>query len=91
VVSLSLSKMKIALLLAAVSSVASLKLPVQTFSDRARTFPQDAAAPRSIFVVTLSKAAASEEGSALGRNSPPQTGFERDHENTHCAHGCGAP
>ncbi len=53
-------------LLAAVVFAASLILPVETLDDGARTFPADAAIPRSIFVVTLSKAA-SEQGTAWTR------------------------
>ncbi len=58
--------MKIALDLAALSSVAGLALPVQSLNDQPLTFPRDAIAPRSIFVVTLSKAA-SEQGAAWTR------------------------
>src|SRR5436305_10697181 len=57
--------MKIAIL-AAMASLATLKLAVHTLNGDERAFPRDAAAPRAIFVVTLSKAA-SEQGSAWTR------------------------
>src|SRR5438045_3852677 len=50
-------------ILAAMASLATLKLAVHTLNGDARLFPRDAAVPRAIFVVTLSKAA-SEQGSA---------------------------
>lgn len=56
--------MSIATLFAAAIFAASFK--VQTLAEQPRTFPDDAAAPRSIFVVTLSKAA-SEQGAAWSR------------------------
>lgn len=48
---------------AAAMSVVSLSLPAHTLDGDAKTFPQDAEAPRSIFVVTFTKAA-SEQGRA---------------------------
>src|SRR5262245_527284 len=41
----------------ALLSVAGLALPVVTLDGQARTFPKDAGAPRSIFVVTFAKSA----------------------------------
>src|SRR5258708_5755684 len=42
---------------AALLTLAGLNLPVETLSGKSRAFPSDAAQPRSIFVVTFSKAA----------------------------------
>jgi len=47
-------------LLIALVSVAGLNLPAKTLSDKGRIFPRDAAAPRSVFVVTFSKSASAQ-------------------------------
>ena len=47
----------LAALLIALVSVAGLNLPATTLSNKERSFPRDAADPRSIFVVTFSKSA----------------------------------
>jgi hypothetical protein len=46
--------------------VVNLDVPVQTLNGDARSFPRDAIAPRSVFVVTFSKAA-SEQGAIWTR------------------------
>jgi hypothetical protein len=48
------------ILLAAVTTVASLSLPVTSLAGNARLFPRDASRPRAIYVVTFSKAATAE-------------------------------
>ena len=47
----------LATLLITLASVAGLNLPAKTLSNQERSFPRDAADPRSIFVVTFSKSA----------------------------------
>jgi len=47
-------------LLAVITTVASLRLPVATLSGEARTFPRDAELRRSVFVVSFSKNASAE-------------------------------
>ena len=49
--------------LLALAAVSTLHLPVVTLDGASRSFPQDAAAPRSVFVVTFGKSA-SEQGKA---------------------------
>jgi hypothetical protein len=43
--------------LLAVAAVSALHLPVATLEETSRSFPQDASAPRAIFVVTFGKSA----------------------------------
>ena len=50
----------------ALASLAGLTLPVATLDGKERSFPQDAAATRAVFVVTFTKAA-SEQGSGWSR------------------------
>lgn len=47
----------LAALMIALISVGGLNLPAKTLSNKERSFPRDAADPRSIFVVTFSKSA----------------------------------
>ena len=47
----------LAALLIALVSVAGLNLPATALNNKDRSFPRDAADPRSIFVVTFSKSA----------------------------------
>lgn len=58
-------------LLAVITTVAGLHLPVATLNGESRTFPRDAEQPRSVFVVSFSKnasAAASEWTRKLREN-----------------------
>ena len=53
-------------LVLALASVAGMSLPVSTIDGDVRSFPQDADLPRSVFVVTFTKAA-TEQGAAWSR------------------------
>jgi hypothetical protein len=46
-------------IVAAIVTVAGMSLPVETLTGEARVFPRDASQPRSVFVLTFSKAASS--------------------------------